>query len=798
MLKKLLDVSACVFTCALVLGVVACSDDNTAGITEDGNPIAHGESSSSVVGGSSAVESSSSVVSASSAAQSSSSVVAVQSSSSVEAVPKFDVWNGKTDYKINTGNENTGYWFSYGDDAEGGLSTITWPVPMGNEYSDNTLDAVIEECGGLCGTVELRGSETMPWAGIGFTLAEEGSTVDISAWGGICVTYASEYPVNFYLNVDVGGIDTISNVSPFMAYPMITLPKTVTNAPTLKNMLGSDVAITRCAKWSDFKVSSWAEYNKAKLSKVYSGEEAAKEIKAINFVFMGNSDGKGNFNIIGVSTYDENLPQLNRNGQMNERDADLVNTNNDSLTCLWKGLDGSGIVNTGYNDRGEFVGMLYDVDASPEGAYSKIEFPADMVTIYEPYMYETIIYECKGFCGTMEFTLENADYAASAVAFNIAEDTLTSCEGNTCYGEAKFADIKDWGGICITYYTEKDAYLNVVVKDVPYENSPKASLPASGALVEKCFTWNDFAPNDPNMGSAVSVIQFIVKSYEDGDRNQFNIAGIGKYSANGACSIPKTTYTPKSSSSRTPRSSSIDTTKHHKLIVEEQCALLSKLWCAVGNANTGYNYSGNDLAGRWYRIEDTSDVNKSSFTQPLTGKDSIYLEVNGGVEFPDSCAGGARTGLYDGLCGTAVFKDDYFAGLGFYVAGFDHNDSTLLSGDVEESWGGICVTYASEADIDVVMNSSGVHDISQLPKLPKATLSKSSEVVTRCLPWNEFKSDDGKFVDPKTLTTVNFVVYGEKGTRKKINIHALGKYSAYAEYDYSLKCPIEEHFVSGN
>ena len=545
MLKKLLDISACISACSFVLGIVACSDDNTAGVVEDGNPIAHGESSSSAVGGSSAVESSSSVVSGSSAVESSSSVVnsssAAQSSSSVESVPKFDLWNGKVDYKINTNNENTGYWFSYGDDAEGGRSTISWPVPMGNEYSDNTLDAVFEYCGGMCGTIKLSNAISTPWVGLGIMLAEEDSTADVSAWGGICVTYASEYPVNVYLNVDVGGIDTISNVSPFMAYPMITLPKTVTNAPTLKKMLDPDAAITRCAKWSDFKVSAWAEYNAAKLSKVYSGEEAAKKIKAINFVFMGNSDGKGKFNIVGISTYDENLPQW-RDGGVNDQDVGLITDDSDSLTCLWKGLDGSGIVNTGYNDRGEFVGMLYDVDASPEGAYSKIEFPAYREMEYEPYMYEPIIVECKGFCGTMEFTLENADYAASAVAFNIAEDTLTSCEGNTCYGEAKFADIKDWGGICITYYSEKDAYLNVVVKNVTYENSPKASLPASGGLIEKCVAWDDFQPSVPNLGTAVSTIQFIVKSTENGDRNQFNIAGIGKYSTKGACSIPKTVY----------------------------------------------------------------------------------------------------------------------------------------------------------------------------------------------------------------------------------------------------------------
>ena len=174
MLKNFLNISACVSACAFAFGFVACSDDNTAGVTEDGNPIAFGESSSSVYNGSS-----SSVVGGSSAVESSS---AVQSSSSVVAVPKFDVWNGKTDYKINTGNENTGYWFSFSDDAEGGRSTITWPVPMGNEYTEDVLDPVIDYCEGICGSVELQSLESKPWVALGFTLAEENSTVDISAW----------------------------------------------------------------------------------------------------------------------------------------------------------------------------------------------------------------------------------------------------------------------------------------------------------------------------------------------------------------------------------------------------------------------------------------------------------------------------------------------------------------------------------------------------------------------------------------------------------------------------------------
>jgi hypothetical protein len=405
---------------------------------------------------------------------------------------------------------------------------------------------------------------------------------------------------------------------------------------------------------------------------------------------------------------------------------------------------------------------------------------------FGPYMYESVIWECAGFCGTMDINLDGSDYAVGGISFNIAGYT----------DDYVFENIQDWGGVCVTYFSEKDAYLNFVVKDVPYENSPKVDLPKSSGLVEKCFTWNEIAPNDPDMGRAVGAIQFAIKGTVDYEKFRFNLAGIGKYSVNGACSIETPVITPKSSSSAWIRSSSsVDTTKHHKLYVEEQCTLLSDLWSFFGAVFTGCNRSEDDNAGQWYTIEDTSDENKSSFTQPLTDEEKANL-IDDGVQFPDSC-GRSHRNLYEGgVCGTAVFKDDYFAGFGFYVAGIDHNDGTLLSGDADKLWGGICVTYASEADIDVVMNSTGVHDISQLPKLPKATLPKSSEAVTSCLTWDEFKSDDGQRVNPKNLTTVNFVVYGEKGTRKKFNIHGLGKYATYAEYDYSLKCPIEEHFVT--
>ena len=54
----------------------------------------------------------------------------------------FETWIGDSMvYQVNTeldaGGEKSGYWFNYGDDADGGASTVTWPVPKGTEWQIN-------------------------------------------------------------------------------------------------------------------------------------------------------------------------------------------------------------------------------------------------------------------------------------------------------------------------------------------------------------------------------------------------------------------------------------------------------------------------------------------------------------------------------------------------------------------------------------------------------------------------------------------------------------------------------------
>ena len=774
MLNKLLGLA----TSAFLLSFVACSDDNPLGAFAE-SPESSG---TSFVSGE--------ISSSSDELLSSGEMIGAPSNSGAQTT-RYNLWDPAVDYKVNTGNDSTGFWQTFGDNLFGhqGESKVIFPVEL--EKSSTPLASVFKHCDGLCGSIQPDYLMFGPWAGVEIPLAKDGSTADVSSWGGICVTYESDYSIDVYLKVQVDGFDSNSTMMPFEAYPANYLSRTTLEesyAPTLYNLFKTEDVVTKCLKWSDFDVSNWAKNSSFPISKVYTGEEAAKEIQSIMFRIQSRGDDeKKVFNIRGLRTYD---PSFSTNYWWRPDDKFYERFPvDDSLTCLWKGGWNATHVNTGFNDRDEYAGMVGPFDPFTGDAYAHIDFPMYPSMEYSPYMYESVIMECSGFCGTMDFHLEGSKYAVGGVGFSIAG-----------FGddEPNYEDIQDWGGVCVTYYSEKDAYLDFVVKDVAYENSPKVALPKSTELVERCFTWNEIAPNNPDMGKAVGAIRFAVKGTVDNEKIKFNFAAIGKYSANGACSIAKPVITPKSSSSVWIRSSSsIDTTKNRKLYSEEQCTLLTNLWSFVGNVFTGFGGTLNEKVGRWYKIEDDSDEHKSNFMQPLNEQELINREKfdNGGVEFPDSCGGAKRTGLYDGVCGTAEFKDDYFAGLGFYVAGFDHENGSLLSGDVDEKWGGICVTYASEADIDVVMNSSGVYDIQQLPKLPKVTLPKSSKAVTSCLPWNEFKSADGQSVDPKNLTTVNFIVYGEKGTQKKFNIHGLGKYATYAEYDYSLKCPIQEHFV---
>lgn len=203
----------------------------------------------------------------------------------------FETWLGNNNiYQIQTGYDNgsetSGYWFSYGDDVDGGASVIVWPVPPGNDYSDNAMDPIIDACGGLCGTAVLsKGTITYnPYVGVGFALAGESTNgeleqVDAAGMGGVCITYNSEVSPTLEMSL---GEEMDAAIG--YAFPAVSLPK-------------STVGTTKFIKWADFKQPSWY-----KGSVKVSGEQASRMLASLKFK-MQAAQGSYNFNIQAIGPY---------------------------------------------------------------------------------------------------------------------------------------------------------------------------------------------------------------------------------------------------------------------------------------------------------------------------------------------------------------------------------------------------------------------------------------------------------------------------------------------------------------
>lgn len=242
---------------------------------------------------SSSEESSSSEDSSDSEASSSSEELEVSSSSySLVLVPSdADMWSGwASEYYVNTGidagAENNGRWFEYNDAADGGNSTIEWPVARGNEYDAGAFDPIIDYCGGICGEYKLNEGFDYPFVGIGFNIAgsktidAEPEPADVSAWEGICIVYTLDRTGI----LEMGFTDSLELAMEYDV-PNKSLPK-------------STVGTVKDIKWDEFQQAGWGRGLKI------SGEDAAKELVSLKFKIQGSVPGEsGHFNVMAVGRY---------------------------------------------------------------------------------------------------------------------------------------------------------------------------------------------------------------------------------------------------------------------------------------------------------------------------------------------------------------------------------------------------------------------------------------------------------------------------------------------------------------
>lgn len=224
----------------------------------------------------------------------------VKSSSSMKVSDDMDVYRAESNvcgdlwcghyyyyndtYRVDTGfddgSDTYGYWYSYNDNSENpsGNSVLLWPVSLGNEYSDDAKDPVIDFCGGLCGSVSLGNGYDNPFVGVGFNVAGEYQYgVDVTGWGGLCVVYAA------------------SGITPVLEI-VTENEKSFTNYDNFKvTMPLSSTANILDVPWSKFKQEGWGY--KASIS------DAVERIAAIKVNFSGRAGSVGTFNIMSIGRY---------------------------------------------------------------------------------------------------------------------------------------------------------------------------------------------------------------------------------------------------------------------------------------------------------------------------------------------------------------------------------------------------------------------------------------------------------------------------------------------------------------
>ena len=460
-----------------------------------------------------------------------------------------------------------------------------------------------------------------------------------------------------------------------------------------------------------------------------------------------------------------------------------------TAACMWKGTDEYVPVKTGLDPDDKYgAGYWYNFGDSFKGGRSFVEFPInddDQLNEWENIV--RLIGECGGYCGAFVLDRGSANEAYAGFGFNVAgvEDPMKS---NPIDG-VREGDISDWGGVCVTYAADQDVYLELEADSAAlYE----VKLDKSIDFVEKCVTWNEL--NAEESSKHARSIRLKMKSTEK-MTGHLTVSAIGKYDANGACEIEGYAYVlPDGTRSDVTgtivlRSSSSGQSASSGSSASGNCEVpqtVSGLWNRLSNPGsddrviTGLD-NGTETSGYWF-----------SFGDEESGNGKVVYPSTPGIEYTTTDQ------VFDycmGVCGSLEFSKEGYLGVGFHVAGVvdPMDDNSLVAKANISSWGGLCVTYASESDLEVVLTYAQTSGFGDFSRMPKTTLPKSIELKTVCLDWKNYFMSGFSEVSTTFMTSILFAVHGDANAKSRFNIRGVGKYS-----DKTNFCsPGEDVFVSG-
>ena len=210
----------------------------------------------------------------------------------------------------------------------------------------------------------------------------------------------------------------------------------------------------------------------------------------------------------------------------------------DNAFKTWIGAEGEPKIETGLIPDNNIYGYwYYFIDNNVR--YTKFDFWPALVTP-EPTVHrlDQVIKYCGGVCGTAILdTAKNANYPASVgIGFSVA----VKVKG--LYGEVEKTyepDASSWGGICVTYTSDKDLIVDLINEQTTdfgnYVAPPQTNLPASETGNRAILAWPDFKQPSSYKGNTIlggedvakqlAAIRFFIKG-EPGEY-KFNFCAIG-------------------------------------------------------------------------------------------------------------------------------------------------------------------------------------------------------------------------------------------------------------------------------
>ncbi|MBO4713883.1 MAG: hypothetical protein IKX42_07825 [Fibrobacter sp.] len=489
-----------------------------------------------------------------------------------------------------------------------------------------------------------------------------------------------------------------------------------------------------------------------------------------------------------ASSSSENVTMSSSSVTANSSSSAKVPKN--TAACLWKGTDEYGPVNTGLDPNNDYgAGFWYNFGDHSEGGLSTIVFPFyydDQSDEWENTV--RLVEACGGYCGALVLDKGDASEALLGFGFNVAgvENVMSNFDVGVREG-----DISDWGGVCVTYAADKDVYLELKADSA---NLYETKLDKSIDMVEKCITWNEL--NAVEASKHARSIRLKMKSTEK-ITGRLSVFAIGKYDANDACEIDgHAEVLPKDNGPAAAyegiivlRSSSSEQSASSSSSASGNCEVpqtVSGLWNRLSNPGsddrvmTGLD-NGTETSGYWF-----------SFGDEESGNGKVVYPSTPGIDYTTTDQ------VFDycmGVCGEFEFAKEGDLGVGFHVAGMVNpmdGGSSAAKANIS-SWGGLCVTYASESDLEVVLTYAQTSGFGDFSRMPKTTLPKSIELKTVCLDWKNYFMSGFSEVSWTFMTSVLFVVHGDANAKSRFNIRGLGKYS-----DKTNFCsPGDDPFVSG-